>query len=156
QSTAGAVIAPPGGSSAVEVAQPGVVVEGFTFQGGLHGLHAQSAAGISVRRCTASGQSANGIMIVQSDRAVIDGTRVTAPGGQGIVVKQSGNAYVQNNLVTGSGEWGIQVDNGDTPLPPVTGGNIVAFNTVSANGQAAGSTTGGIRFQNATGEIRDN
>jgi len=60
-----------------------------------------------------------------------------------------------NNLVTDSGEWGIHVDNGDPPPPAAIDGNVVAFNTVYGNGHGAAGT-GGIRFQNATGEIRDN
>jgi len=148
------IVAPPGGLG-IQIEHPLTAVEGFTVQGGLHGIRAQGALLSALRRNTVTGQSGNGILVVESDHVTIDANRVADAAAQGIVVKRAGFSYVRNNLVTGAGDWGIQIDNGDTPLPPVTGGHVLAFNTVYGCGRTfAGS--GGIRLQNATGEVRDN
>ncbi|MBY0274023.1 right-handed parallel beta-helix repeat-containing protein, partial [Candidatus Binatia bacterium] len=149
------VVTPPAGASGIAIEHALSRVEGFTVQGGLHGIRAEGAPGTLIRGCTTRGQSGNGIFVVQSDGVTIDDNRVADAGGQGIVVKRAGQAYVRNNLVTRAGDWGIQVDNGDTPLPPVTGGHVLAFNTVYGCGRTA-PASGGVRLQNATGEIRDN
>ncbi|MEW6269351.1 MAG: right-handed parallel beta-helix repeat-containing protein, partial [Thermodesulfobacteriota bacterium] len=150
-----AVIVPPPGGVGIQIEHALVRVEGFTVRGGLHGIRAEGASGVTIRGSTLSGQAGNGIFVVESDHATIDGNRVDGVGAQGIVVKRAGLAYVRNNLVTGAGDWGIHVDNGDTPRPPVTGGHVLAFNTVYGCGRSA-SASGGIRLQNATGEVRDN
>src|SRR5262249_25732600 len=116
------VIAPPSGGSAIHVEHASVLVAGFTFQGGLHGLRAAHAQAVIARRGKASGQRGNGIVVGGSTGALVDSNEVQSATGQGIIVKRSGGASVRNNLVVGSGEGGIHIDNGDTPLPPTTSG----------------------------------
>ena len=149
------VVTPPAGGTGLQIESPLVRVEGFTVRGGLHGIRAENAPLLTVRGCTLEGQSGNGIFVVQSDHATIDDNRVANAAAQGIVVKRAGFAWLRNNLVTRTGDWGIHVDNGDTPLPPVTGGHVLAFNTVYGCGHA-GTGSGGMRLQNAAGELRDN
>lgn len=134
----------------------GVLAERVSVAGGTHGLRAENAPGLVVRGIRANGPSANGLFLVAADEAVVDSNRVVDAGGQGILVKRSQRSYVRNNAVIRSGEWGIHVDDGDAPLPASLDGHVVAFNTVYLAGGSPATTTGGIRFQNASGEIRDN
>ena len=89
------------------------------------------------------------VQLTASTGAVIDSSIVTGAGTQGILLRRTGNAYVRNNLVYTSAEWAITLDNTDSPLPAPVTANVVAFNTVHANGM-------GIRMLNASGEVRDN
>src|SRR5581483_3467333 len=155
QASGQATLNAPPASPAVATDFADTAIEGFTIVGGTHGVRADHADRLSVRGCTFSGQSSNGILTSDSNDVVIDSNRVSGAPVEGITVKGSAGSYVRNNLVRGSGEWGIHIDNGDPPAPPAIDGHVVAFNTVYGNGLTSG-TAGGIRFQNATGEIRDN
>lgn len=150
--TGAATLMPPGGQIGLRIEHPGVAVLGLVFQGGLHGIRATNADGLLIQGCDFSSQTANAIRTVATSGAVIDDNVTDGAGGTAILLDSTDTAYVRNNLVTDAGEWGIHLDNGDE-----VGGatdNIVAFNTVYGAGQS--SSAGGIRFENATGEIRDN
>lgn len=145
-------ITPGAGNIGLRIEHPGFTIEGFTVTGGLHGIRARTADGVVIRDCTISGPSSNGLMIVNTTGATLENNRVDAAGSRGILLDATDQAYVRNNGVTSSGGWGIQFDsNGE---PTTSADNVVAFNTVYDSG--ASSAAGGIRFQNATGEIRDN
>src|SRR5262249_52388110 len=75
-----AVIAAPPGGLGIEIQHAQITVEGFTVRGGLHGIRVDGATGVVVRGCTLGGQSGNGIFVVQSDGATIDGNRVDGAG----------------------------------------------------------------------------
>ncbi|MDG2306155.1 MAG: right-handed parallel beta-helix repeat-containing protein, partial [Candidatus Binatia bacterium] len=124
-------------------------IRGLVVTGGQHGLRATTADGLIVRNCQLSGQTNNGIMIVDTTGATIENNRIDTASQRGIFLDDTDQAYVRNNGVTNSGEWGIHFD---AAGGPVSANNVVAFNTV----YASGASGGGIRFQHATGEIREN
>ena len=151
------VVQTPAGQTALAVAHHDLVIEGIAFVGGTHAIRAENADGLAIRSCTASGQTAGGFTVVATSGVIIENSVAAATGARGIHLDHSGSAYVRNNLVYGPSEWGIDFENaddGDPMTPPLSTGNVVAFNTVARGGGAAG--TGGIRLKNAIGEVRDN
>jgi len=150
------VILPPSNQSALVVRHPGMVIEGFVLLGGTHGVRAETADGIRIRGCRAIGQQFNGFTVVNTSGSTIESSTAASAGSRGIFVDHASEAYVRNNLVYGNGEWGIDFENTNAsdPQPPLSTGNVVAFNTVAYNGDASGE--GGIRLKNATGQVRDN
>ena len=145
------VIEAPVGEIGLRVDHPGVVVEGLTILGGLHGVRATDADGFVARDCRVSGASDTGFRIVQSADVTIENNHVDGTTGDGILVENAERSYVRNNLVRNIGRWAIHVDAADATT---THGHVIAFNTVDAPAQ--GDVAGGIRLENATGEIRDN
>src|SRR5690606_24392902 len=109
--------------------------------------------GLVLRGNTVDGPGSNGLYVLQTSGVLVDGNDVRNAGERGILLVNTSGAYVRNNLVADSGEWGIQLNNASTE--PLSLGNVVAFNTVARNGGSPATIDGGIRFQNATGEIRD-
>ena len=94
----------------------------------------------------------DGIQVRDGLNVTVEDSVVRGAAGQGIVLKRVVDSYVRNNLVHGCSDWGISLDNTDAAgaaTPPVSTGNIAAFNTVYGNNR-------GLRFVNASGEIRDN
>jgi parallel beta-helix repeat protein len=133
---------------AVEITScPNATVEDLTVSVGQHGVRARYCDGLQVRGANLSAIVSNGVMVLDTSDVLVENSRIDGAGSRGILLERSGLAYVRNNLVTGSGEWGIHFDSESAPLSQ---DNVVAFNTVVDSG------LGGIRFQNATGEIRDN
>ncbi|MEO2169137.1 MAG: right-handed parallel beta-helix repeat-containing protein, partial [bacterium] len=151
---AGSLLTPPAGTTGLYIDHTDFVLENFTIQGGLHGIRADAADRLVVRECQVNGASQNGLHLSNSDDARIENSEFADQGSRGIFILGGRGAYLRNNLVTGNAEWGIEIDGGDAALAPPSAGHLVAFNTVSDNGSSA--TNGGIRFENATGEIRDN
>ena len=151
---AGTLLTPPAGTTGLYIDHADFVLENFAIQGGLHGIRADGADRLIVRDCQVSGGSQNGVHITHSDDVRIENSDVAGHGSRGIFILGGQRAYLRNNLVTHNGEWGIEIDGGNATLVPPTAGHLVAFNTVSDNGSS--TTNGGIRFENATGEIRDN
>ncbi len=145
-------LTPDPGDIGIEVSHPGVLLDGLDVTGGLHGIRGTGADGLVVRDCETTGQSANGVMIVDTTGATIESSRADGAGGRGIYLQRSSQIYVRNNLVTDSDDWGIHFDAAGATTAT---DNVVAFNTVSGNGLIAVGS-GGVRFENATGEIRDN
>ncbi len=94
-------------------------------------------------------------MVVATAGFTIEGSIAASAGSRGIFVDHASEAYLRSNLVYDNGEWGIDFENTNAsdPQPPLSTGNVVAFNTVAYNGGASG---GGIRLTNAIGEVRDN
>ena len=148
----GAVNLTPGaGQIGLRIDHPNVTVTGLSVTGGLHGIRATAADGLDLRDCDVSNSQNNGIMVVQTTGATIQSCTVDTAGERGVLLEESSQVYLRNNVVSSSGEWGIHFDSEDKP---VSTNNVVAFNTVYGSGVV--SNGGGIRFQNATGEIRDN
>ena len=146
------LIAPPAGETGIRVDHAGWVVEGFEIQGGVHGIRAQDADDLIIRGLKLHDQTSNGLTIRDSDRVLIESNKIDDVSGRGIHASEgSDEVVVQNNLITDSGEWGIHIE-GDELSD--SSDNRVAFNTVYNNGHLL--QDGGIRFQTATGEIRDN
>jgi hypothetical protein len=144
------VLEPPAGEAGVVV--EGLVdarIENLVVRGGAQGVLAIAADGIHVTGVAVVSPSSVGIQIRDTETAWVDSCIVTGAGTDGILLRRTSGAYVRNNLVYVNGEWGISLDNEDSPSPPVSIGNVVAFNTVHRNQD-------GIRFLNASGEVRDN
>ena len=146
------IVTPPSGQIGLTIDHAGFVVDGFTVQGGLHGIRGTAANGLVVRNCTASGQSDNALYVVDTTGFTLDGNLTRDAGKRGILVERSTQAYVRNNLVRDSGEWGIELKNATLASP--SSGNVIAFNTVVGSGRLLAA--GAVRFDNSTGEIRDN
>ncbi|MBY0275801.1 right-handed parallel beta-helix repeat-containing protein, partial [Candidatus Binatia bacterium] len=146
------IITPPSGQIGLTIDHAGFVVDGFTIQGGLHGIRGTAANGLIVRNCTATGQSDNALYVVDTTGFTLDGNTTRDAGKRGILVERSTQAYVRNNLLRDSGEWGVELKNATLPTP--SSGNVIAFNTIVGSGRVL--TAGAIRFDNSTGEIRDN
>jgi len=151
-----AIVEAPSDQAGLQIKHADLLVEGLRFVGGTHGIRAEGADGLIVRGCQTVGQSANGITVNGTAGATVESSIVVSAGSRGIFLDHSSEVYVRNNLVYGHGEWGIDFDNENAsdPQPPVSTGNVVAFNTVAFNGDQAGE--GGIRLKNAVGHVRDN
>ncbi|MBU6282598.1 right-handed parallel beta-helix repeat-containing protein, partial [bacterium] len=119
------------------------------------GMRADGVDGVVVRDSSFEGPSTDGLLLAGAVGAVVDGVLVEDAGGSGIALERASGVYLRNNRVARVGDWGISIDDATLPAPSVRDGNVVAFNTVW---QAArfSSTSGGIRFVAASGEIRDN
>ncbi len=146
------IVAPPDGRIGITIDHPDFVVEGFTVQGGLHGIRASHADGVVIRGCRILDQTDNGLYVFETAGFVLDSNVVRSPAKRGVLVEKSTGAYVRNNLIRDAGEWGLEFKNSLLAAP--SDGNVVAFNTVVGGGRLV--TTGGIRFDNTLGEIRDN
>jgi len=156
-----AVIEPAPGQVGVTVQHDDVLVDGFVVRSSRAGVvAAKSKAGDVLRDLVlrnlrveppAGGAIAtNGIQVRDAERVTVENSVVTGALQQGILLKRVSRGYVRNNLVHGQkNDWGISID-GDSPnrYAPATE-NIAAFNTVYGN-------QSGLRFRNASGEIRDN
>lgn len=145
------VMQPPGGSPGLDINHGDVLVEGFRIEGGTHGIRADGADGLVIRGCTAVGVAFNGFHVANTTGVTIENSKAVSSGNRGILLDHTNLAYVRNNLVYDNGDWGVDVENTNpsNPQPPLSTGNLIAFNTVAFNG------SGGIRLKNAIGEIRD-
>ncbi|MDG2304760.1 MAG: right-handed parallel beta-helix repeat-containing protein, partial [Candidatus Binatia bacterium] len=141
-----------GGSPGIDISHADILIEGITIEGGTHGIRAATADGLVIRGSTSVGATSNGFHIETTAGVTIENSRAISAGGRGILLKKSSLAYVRNNLAYENGEWGIDIENTDTPLPPTSTGNVIAFNTVAYNGLASG---GGVRLRNATAYVYD-
>ena len=150
------VIEPPPGSPGIDVDHPGLVIEGFVILGGSHGIKATGADGLRIRGCKSIAAQFNGFTVEQTSGVTIESSVAASAGSRGILIDHTSEAYLRSNLVYGAGEWGIDLENTNAsePQPPLSMGNVVAFNTVAFNGGGAGE--GGLRLKNAVGQIRDN
>ena len=134
---------------------PRAIVERIRTAGGSHGLRGEGVAGIALRDGDFSDSDSDAILLVDAAGALVDGNRVDGAGAGGIVIDGAYGAYVHNNRIGSIGDWGISIGNPTSPSPARLDGNVVAFNTVWQAGLAS-SSAGGVRFENASGEIRDN
>lgn len=154
QGAPGAVLEAPANRSVLYVEHADFTLDGFEFRGGLHGLRADTANRLIIRNCVFRDAAKNGIHITNSQDVRVENSEALANGSRGILIERSAPSYVRNNLVTGNLEWGIEVDGGDAAIFPPGTQHLAAFNTVTQNGVLA--THGGLRFENATGEIHGN
>ena len=152
--SAGTILAPPSGKPGLYIEHTDFTFEDFRIEGGTHGVRANAAHRLKLRGLIIQNAQANGIHIHHSDDVLIENSEVRDPGSRGIFVVGGGSAYVRNNLVVGAGEWGVEIDGDDRDTFPPSEGHLVAFNTIVDNGTL--QTHGGLRFENARGEIRDN
>ncbi len=146
------VLTPPAGLPGLLIKHSGVVVENFRIEGGLHGIKLQGGARTRLRGITSAGALANGIHVTSSDDVVVENSTLTGAGSRGVLVEQSQRSYLRNLLVVAPGEWGVSIE---TPaeLAP-SAGHVLAFLTL-VEPRSPGASGGGLRLQNALGEVRD-
>ncbi|MEO2169674.1 MAG: right-handed parallel beta-helix repeat-containing protein, partial [bacterium] len=142
------VILQAGGLSGFFVENSDITIDGFRIEGALHGVRGSGATRLTVRRTTIAAPSSTGIKLSDSTDAILDSNRIESATGRSIHATDSAGLYIRNNLLLASGSWAIHLDTADGA--PATDSTLVAFNTID------GSGTGGIRFENTTGTIRDN
>ena len=150
-----ATLVAPVGATGLIVRHDSFVVEGMVFEGGAHGLRGEAVDDFTVRDCTVVGTTSDGLVLLDSSSVVIEASRVVSSNGEGMRIERTSDLYLRSNLVYDNTGWGIELDNSSTsdPQPPLSTGNIVAFNTLAYNGGAGG---GGLRIHNTNADVRDN
>src|SRR5690606_31551080 len=88
RATGEAIVQPPSGS-AFDIDVPDFLLDGFTIQGGVHGVRATGADGLTVRRCTITGQNANGVVVLDTTGATIELNVIEGVGQRGVLAQRS-------------------------------------------------------------------
>ena len=150
----GTVLQAPPDKTILYIEHADFTLDGVELRGGLHGVRADQADRLTIRNCIIRDATKNGIHATRSEGVLVENSEILGNGSRGVLIETAPNAYVRNNLAAFNREWGIEIDGGDHETHAPSTGHIIAFNTVTENGHVP--TNGGLRFENATGEMRYN
>lgn len=132
-----------------------VAIHGLTVTGGLYGIAAEGAEGLTVRNSTIENTGRTGVVYRYGASGLIDGCTIRSNSRDGLVV-EAAHAAILNSTVTENARVGIVVYNGASARIGIDAANSPGGNTISLNGQNGILVTSGSSAVIAMNQINGN
>ncbi len=128
------VSGPDPGVATIAVTGSRVAIDGLTVTGGLYGIAAEGAEGLTVRNSTIENTGRTGVVYRYGASGLVDGCTIRSNPRDGLVV-EAAHAAILNSTVTENARVGIVAYNGASARIGIDAANTPGGNTISLNGQ---------------------